>query len=671
MRARSAGHTLSALWQFGVPKVVMRIAVIVSLLVSWASVARAQDPQLVRLLQGLLQKYQKCILEQYENQVDENDPNKTNPRALGPLRDPAICVAGNMCTRASRQAMYITLKAQADRGDPTNFEANLKAAILTDCFQCAKHGEFHTKQMHCTLECKGDQSWSENPFKFDAGVGPCFEGCKAGVDITKLINDISNDLRRFFQGLGSGGSGNNQQPSTGVPNTATGKLPFDLVWDMKTGVDANSLPLNPRWHFQVENGGLPDFKEFCASAFPDQRNVVKSKLAQSCTSQPVTVDLAANGIPCAFGGADEVLEGHLNWAIATVVGSIHWSGKDWNDDDFNLELTRPDHAAETNLNAGTEYGLHIEFKDSETIKNFRSPFWVNFYNGGPFDSQSSSPNMTTRNSVEGKPTVVTGLLGLDGVHGGYTELHPVFSVAIQTKEQAMQSGMDRSWAFFLRNSGTEGCCSSSVHQWAGLKKSGDPPVSGTWYFMQLPSPAGATSVSLQAGASQVWSNDANVTGPFFTQDSQWTYVGFRLPDPASEAAVDGEISLHYVVPNLTAAPPRMSTRAPVFRPLIPRGDDWEELRKRMRNPADLKRLDETLRASQLATVRPRPHTVRLPIVASASIPPHRPILGPGHNGALTRATAVADPADAASRVQLDQNVRKIIPKEILPIRRNF
>ena len=670
MRARSAGHTLSALWQFGVPKVVMRIAVIVSLLVSWASVARAQDPQLVRLLQGLLQKYQKCILEQYENQVDENDPNKTNPRALGPLRDPAICVAGNTCTRASRQAMYFTLKAQADRGDPTNFETNLKTAILTDCFQCAKHGEFHTKQMHCTLECKGDQSWSENPFKFDAGVGPCFEGCKAGVDITKFINDISNDLRRFFQGLGSGGSGNNQQPSTGVPNTATGKLPFDLVWDMKTGVDANSLPLNPRWHFQAENGGLPDFKEFCASAFPDQRNVVKSKLAQSCTSQPVTVDLAANGIPCAFGGADEVLEGHLNWAIATVVGSIHWSGKDWNDDDFNLELTRPDHAAETNLNAGTEYGLHIEFKDSETIKNFRSPFWVNFYNGGPFDSQSSSPNMTTRNSVEGKPTVVTGLLGLDGVHGGYTELHPVFSVAIQTKDQAMQSGMDRSWAFFLRNSGTEGCCSSSVHQWAGLKKSGDPPVSGTWYFMQLPSPAGATSVSLQAGASQVWSNDANVTGPFFTQDSQWTYVGFRLPDPASEAAVDGEISLHYVVPNLTAAPPRMSTRAPVFRPLIPRGDDWEELRKRMRNPADLKRLDETLRASQLATVRPRPHTVRLPI-ASASIPPHRPILGPGHNGALTRATAVADPADAASRVQLDQNVRKIIPKEILPIRRNF
>src|SRR6202165_4078899 len=113
MRARkSAAH---ARWRFGMPKVGMRSAVLVSPLVSWASVAQAQDPQLVRVLQGLLQKYQKCILEQYENQVDENDPNKTNPRALGPLRDPAICVAGNTCTRASRQAMYITLDRKSTR----------------------------------------------------------------------------------------------------------------------------------------------------------------------------------------------------------------------------------------------------------------------------------------------------------------------------------------------------------------------------------------------------------------------------------------------------------------------------------------------------------------------------------------------------------------------------
>ena len=108
-------------------------------------------------------------------------------------------------------------------------------------------------------------------------------------------------------------------------------------------------------------------------------------------------------------------------------------------------------------------------------------------------------------------------------------------------------------------------------------------------------------MTMQAGASQVWSNDANVTGPLLSQDSQWTYLEFRLPDPASSPSVDGEISLHYVVPTLTAAPPRMIARAPAFKPLIPRGDDWEELRKRMRNPADQRKLDETLRATQLAT----------------------------------------------------------------------
>jgi hypothetical protein len=679
MRARkSTAHDFSALCRAGMPMAIVCLALTAGLLVSWISVAGAQNPQMVQLLQNLLQKYRGCILERYETQQDMR--NRGLDASLSGLtstsglqdRDIVTCVAGNPCARSMRQLVYASLVDKANRGDSTNFETLLQQIIPQDCFQCQKHQEWHTKHVHCTMDCGGNNGISMGP---NGPLGPCFETCKSGVDLNQLVNIIEDDLRRFFQGLaqnvGLAGSGNNQHPTTGMPSTTTSKLPFDLVWDMNTGVDSNSLPLNPRWRFQVAGHGLPDFKELCANAFPDQRTLVLSQLTQTCTSQPVTVDLAANGIPCAFGGVDEVLEGHLNWAIATVVGSIHWSGRDWNDDDFNLELTRPDHAAETILNAGTEYGLHIEFKESETIKNFRSPFWVNFYNGGPFDSQSASSNVITRNSVEGRQAVVTGLLGLDGVHGGYTELHPVFSLAIQTNEQALQGGMDRSWAFFLRNGGTEGCCSSSMHQWPGLKRPGDPPGNWTWYFIQLPSPAGATSVSLQAGASQVWSNDANVTGPFFSQDSQWTYVGFRLPDPASEPAVDGEISLHYVIPTVAAAPPRMITRAPVFKAPVPRGDDWEELRKRMRNPADLKRLDETLRAAQLVTVRPRPHTLRLPIMASALIPPHKPILGPGHNGALIRATAVADPADAASRKQLDQNLRGIIPKEISPVKRNF
>src|SRR5262249_56299345 len=94
------------------------------------------------------------------------------------------------------------------------------------------------------------------------------------------------------------------------------------------------------------------------------------------------------------------------------------------------------------------------------------------------------------------------------------------------------------------------------------------------------------------------------------------------------------------------------------------GDEGEEVRNRIRNPADQKKLDETLRASQLPE-KPRPHTVRLAAAAPASIPPHQPIPGPGHKGALIRTTAVADPTGAPSREQLDRNLRQIIPKEIL------
>jgi hypothetical protein len=359
------------------------------------------------------------------------------------------------------------------------------------------------------------------------------------------------------------------------------------------------------------------------------------------------------------------LAGHLNWAIATDVGLVYWS-EDSNDGDFNFELTRPDNAAQTTLNLGAEYGLHLEFKESETIKNFASPFWVNFYKGmeGPSYSQRNAAIA----SVYGRPAVVTGLIGVDGVHGGYTESHPVFSLAIQTNEQATQGSVDASWAFFLRNSGGEGCCSSLKHYWYGLRE-GNTPRNSNWYFIQLPSPPGATSVSVQAGGTQIWANESGLIGPVISQDSQWTYLGFRLPDPESGPELDGEISLHYVFPSRTVPPTQSHPPTSPLKARIPRGDDWEDVRKSIRNPADLKRLDETIRASELAAVKARPHTVRLTVAASTSIPPHQPLPGPGHKGVLVRTRAVPDASNIASREQLDQNVRKIIPKEILPVKR--
>src|SRR5262249_22777669 len=173
-------------------------------------------------------------------------------------------------------------------------------------------------------------------------------------------------------------------------------------------------------------------------------------------------------------------------------------------------------------------------------------------------------------------------------------------------------------------------------------------------------------VNVQPTVTQVWANESGIVGPVISHDSQWTYLGFRLPDPVSGPELDGEIALHYVLPSHPLLPPkpRPAVIVAALKSRIPRGDEWEEVRNRIRNPADQKKLDETLRASQLAE-KPRPHTVRLAVVAPASIPPHQPIPGPGHKGVLIRTTAVPDPSGAASREQLDQNVRKIIPKEMV------
>jgi hypothetical protein len=440
--------------------------------------------------------------------------------------------------------------------------------------------------------------------------------------------------------------------------------PFDLVWDMKAGVDANGLPLNPIWAFQIGKPPeqLPDFKGFCGSSFPDhERRLNVSTLAGQCTSQSPTVDFPDTDIPCGLS-PEKVMVGHLNWGIATEVGTAFWS-EDSNDGDFNFELTRVDNAAQTTLNTGQEFGLHMEFNEGETINNFKAPFWRTFQDN--IESLSSSNNNAAYAAVNGKPAIVTGLIGIDGVHGGYTESHPVFSLAIQTQEQSSAGGVDESWAFFLRNNGGEGCCSNMNHYWYGLT---DPSAAGVWYFIQLPAPAGATDASVVTSSSQVWTNHPGVTGPVITKDSQWTYIGFQLPSPESGPELDGQISLHYTVPSGAAPlPPKPAPAAPFLRKADVRGgEDWEDARKLITNAADLKTFDDALRAQRLAAVKPKPHTLQLHV--AATIPPHRPLVltTPGHKGILTRARAVQEPAVVSARNALTQKMLRVIPKAALP-----
>jgi hypothetical protein len=112
---------------------------------------------------------------------------KTAKTSHLPLRDRATCADGKACTLASRAAAHRRLQQLAADGDATGFEGLLKSAVIGDCRECGKHRKWHTKHTHCTMDCGGNNGLVE---------GPCFEGCKAGVDINAFLADVSKEVAK-------------------------------------------------------------------------------------------------------------------------------------------------------------------------------------------------------------------------------------------------------------------------------------------------------------------------------------------------------------------------------------------------------------------------------------------------------------------------------------------
>jgi len=432
--------------------------------------------------------------------------------------------------------------------------------------------------------------------------------------------------------------------------------PFDLVWHLKNGVDANGLPLNPIWAYQIDHPGMaPNFQAICGAAFSGGDTVNVSLLAAVCTTQAPSTDLSHSSFEILGLCHPEPLRGHLNWALATYIGSIYWAKYEggWpNDDDFNLNLFRSDKAGFTTLN---DDGLGLEFKRDETLTNFKSPFWVNLENARDNDTAAAQ-------LVRGPLAVVTGLIGIDGVHGGYTESHPVFSLAIRTSIRAGSGGVQESWAFFLRNKGNEGNCSELQHSWYGLADSNSP---NAWYFIQLPWPEGATDASIIVSASQVWANDPRIKGPKITKDSGWTYLGFQLPAPEASASLDGDITLHYAIPQGSRIATQELRPAGTLRFHEPEEGGWEEVERRIAEPAARQRFQQARRARKPIRPAPRPHDI--PLAVNPLIAVHKPLIGPAHNGMLARDRASLDPAEEKARIDLEQALMKTLPANLRPV----
>jgi len=125
------------------------------------------------------------------------------------------------------------------------------------------------------------------------------------------------------------------------------------------------------------------------------------------------------------------------------------------------------------------------------------------------------------------------------VHKGYSELHPVFAMAIEVVWTPLaDGGEDETWAFFIRNEGNEGSCAHLSHYW--------PSPRGDWtYGIQLPWPDGATSVQVVPGEYTQFGTSGPGQEYLGMQGAKpWTYLRFKLPDYTG-TGINGEIVLHY------------------------------------------------------------------------------------------------------------------------------
>lgn len=410
--------------------------------------------------------------------------------------------------------------------------------------------------------------------------------------------------------------------------------PFDLAWDMNGGGDANGLPLNPVWGYQLDhNGQQPDFKDICGSAFSTSgfggtdTSVDDGKLASACTSQTPTTDLCTNGTWMVFGYCPaQPLHGHLNWSIATYVGSLTWESYSGNwpqDHDYNFWLDAKDNAGMTT----TEPGVGLEFDGEETLDYFGNTWWGQVL--GTHDDTKIAA------AINGHQAVVTGLIGIDGAHwDGHSESHPVFAMAIQLSQTERGDMVDEQWVYFVRNSGTEGNCSHSSHAWPGLF--------GGVYYVSFPWPSShVTHVSFEN--SQFWKDGGqNVIASHGTY-SGWSYLKFEFPD--ASAMADGVVTIHYTKATGTG-PERKEQTASSHHESHPENEPrWGDIAAHIPDPAIRKQLmDDLIKANPSVKVKP---PKRVLVVVDNAVKEHRPPKLAAGKGEMTRDKAADEPKKKA------------------------
>jgi len=313
--------------------------------------------------------------------------------------------------------------------------------------------------------------------------------------------------------------------------------PLDLV---ATDLDANGALLNPRFFWETRHDGHPDINDLC-DGFPYQSRSDESRGVSlgspPCTKELTGIDVASgfNAVLCRASGAPDRLHGHANLQPATVWGRVSWAGhSDWiqkGDDDYNFRLYPANGGLLTSAHPNA---IDVEFDSEETADRFGSAWWRTFHDAVDKDDGAARETSAASQMVDDHEAIVTGLAGISADHDAASQLHPVYAMALHLSSSP---GEDR-WAFFARNWGNQGFCSSDQHYW---------DVSPLSLF--IPGPDGATGFSLVD--HDVKSNRDLQIGASFTNGG--LLLSLDLGAPESRAIADGSLRIRWTV--LPPSPP--------------------------------------------------------------------------------------------------------------------
>jgi hypothetical protein len=319
--------------------------------------------------------------------------------------------------------------------------------------------------------------------------------------------------------------------------------PFDLVWDVNNE-DYNGLPMNPMWGKQLDlPGSVPDFTSLCGSAIRGGNTINYKTLANNCTSQTTRLDVDTSSlVGDSLAGSDPyctgLINGHLNWTIATYTGQIYYDGFS-GDPNFahNLKLADGDY----NLDLGpwggeglttNENSIGLEFKDSESIWRTKTSFWA-------WGSNNPQQLFDPGDGGVGLRGVVTGVMSIDGVHhGGVAELHPVFALGVEVAATTSGPATTQTWAFFLRTTGNDGGCSEGVSLWPSNLGG------GTVYYMQLPLRGAPTAIKLLTVDVSGWQDGTKVS-LVQSPEPGWLLIKVQFPSSVGDYGVDGQFTVEY------------------------------------------------------------------------------------------------------------------------------